>query len=493
MVSFILPGNSASTGYEVNNSCMFDSASSQYLSFEASSASNRRTWTLSFWTKRAGLGKSGLFGAWTTGNYQSGFASMIYFNSSDQLEFDNDIAGADYTWNTDMRFRDVASWYNIVIAIDTTQSTEANRQKVYVNGSQVDLTESALGFPTQNFDTFFNNELTVVSSYAYEGGGGTVDEYEGYMAEVVMIDGQQLDATSFGEFDEDSNIWKPIDVSGLTFGTNGFYLEFKQSGTSQNSSGLGADTSGNDNHFAVSNLSATNQSEDTCTNNYATMNSILPLHSSDFRNGAVEWRTTTNSHYYWANSTIGVSQGKWYIEAKLQTAADHNYFGITVDQPDDNTTFLAGGGGEGGANDQYEWGWKSSDGKIYNNTDGGTSYGSTYTSGDILGMYLDLDNNKLYFAKNGTIQNSGTGISITDPASTPNGVYFIAVGDGTSTNSSIWEVGFGNPSYGVSSANADPNGYGTFEYSPNDGGGSSFDSAAKDFYALNSKNLAEYG
>ena len=72
-------------------------------------------------------------------------------------------------------------------------------------------------------------------------------------------------------------------------------------------------------------------------------------------------------------------------------------------------------------------------------------------------MYLDLDNNKLYFAKNGTIQNSGTGISITDPASTPNGVYFIAVGDGTSTNSSIWEVGFGNPSYGVSSANADPN------------------------------------
>jgi hypothetical protein len=493
MVSFILPGNSASTGYEVNNSCMFDSASSQYLSHSPSSASNRRTWTLSFWTKRAGLGQSGLFGGWTSGNYQSGFASMIYFNNSDQLEFDNDIAGQDYTWNTDMRFRDVASWYNIVIAIDTTQSTEANRQKVYVNGSQVDLTESALGFPTQNFDTFFNNELTVVSSYAYEGGDGTVDEYEGYMAEVVMIDGQQLDATSFGEFDSDSNIWKPIDVSGLTFGTNGFYLEFKQSGTSQNSSGLGADTSGNDNHFAVSNLSATNQSEDTCTNNYATMNSLLPLHSSDFRNGAVEWRTTTNSQYYWANSTIGVSQGKWYIEAKLQTAADHNYFGISADQPDDNTTFLAGGGGEGGRYDQYEWGWKSSDGKIYNNTDGGTSYGSTYTSGDILGMYLDLDNNKLYFAKNGTIQNSGTGISITDPASTPNGVYFIAVGDGTSTNSSIWEVGFGNPSYGVSSANTDPNGYGTFEYSPNAGGASSFDSAAKDFYALNTKNLAEFG
>jgi len=181
------------------------------------------------------------------------------------------------------------------------------------------------------------------------------------------------------------------------------------------------------------------------------------------------------------------------MEAKLTTAAGHNYFGISIDQPDDSTTFLGGGGGIGGANDQYEWSWKSSDGKIYNNTDGGTAYGDTYTTGDILGLYLDLDNNKLYFAKNGTIQNSGTGISITDPASTPNGFYFIAVGDGTSSNSSVWEANFGNPTFSISSGNSDPNGYGNFEYSPNDGGSASFDSSAKDFYALNTKNLAEYG
>ena len=89
-----------------------------------------------------------------------------------------------------------------------------------------------------------------------------------------MVDGTQLDATSFGEFDEDSGIWKPINVSGLTFGTNGFYQEYKQSGTGTNSSGMGADTSGNDNNFAVNNLTAVDQSTDTCTNNFCTANPL---------------------------------------------------------------------------------------------------------------------------------------------------------------------------------------------------------------------------
>jgi hypothetical protein len=90
--------------------------------------------------------------------------------------------------------------------------------------------------------------------------------FDGYMAEVCFIDGQQLDPTSFGEFDEDTGIWKPIDVSGLTFGTNGFYLPF------ENSAALGQDDSGNGNNFTVNNLTSIDQSTDTCTNNFATLN-----------------------------------------------------------------------------------------------------------------------------------------------------------------------------------------------------------------------------
>ena len=485
MVSFILPGNSASGEYEVANSCRFNDGSSDNLVRTNASATNNTKYTYSVWVKRATLGTNqSILYNWYDGSNHA----YIFFATDDKLALYDQLGGTDnINMKTSAVFRDVSAWYNIVVKVDTTESTQADRVRVFINGVEDSIgtrssqpgSSASLGMKTNSLTNYMAISSFVNNSSNY---------LDGYIAEAVYIDGQALDPTSFGEFDEDSpNIWKPIDVSGLTFGNNGFYLDF------EDSSALGNDKSGNDNDFTANNLSATNQSEDTCTNNYAIMNPALPLFSSDFRNGAVEWRTTTNSQYYWANSTIGVSQGKWYIEAKLQTAADHNYFGISADQPDDNTTFLAGGGGAGGANDLYEWGWKSSDGKIYNNTDGGTSYGSTYTSGDILGMYLDLDNNKLYFAKNGTIQNSGTGISITDPASTPNGVYFIAVGDGTSSNSCIWEVGFGNPSYGVSSANTDPNGYGTFEYSPNDGGSSSFDSAAKDFYALNTKNLAEFG
>ena len=462
------------TGYDVANSCMFDRASSQNLSRTfSSSPTNADKNTLSMWVKivQSGTNRSAIFGDSNAGG--------VNFRTDDKIDFFN--AGG--FLRTTQVFKDISAWQHLVFTTDTTDGTADDRLKIYVNGVQVTSFDSRTN-PSQNADS----KLGSASEHRIGANNDSANFFGGYMAEVVFIDGQALAPTSFGEFDEDSpNIWKPKSVSGLTFGNNGFYLDF------EDSSNLGNDVSGNNNDFTANNLSATNQSEDTCTNNYAIMNSLLPLHSSDFRNGNLEWRTTTASHYYWANSTIGVSTGKWYLEAKLQTAADHNYFGISVDAPEDSSTFLGGGGGEGGHNDQYEWAWKSSDGKIYNNTDGGTAYGSTYGAGDILGMYLDLDNNKLYFAKNGTIQNSGTGISITATSSLPNGVYFFAVGDGTSSNSVIWEVNHGNPSYGISSANTDPEGHGTFEYSPNDGGSASFDSSAKDFFALNTKNLAEYG
>ena len=476
----IIPSNSISDGgYEVDNSLRFNDGSSDYLSRTPSSVGNTKKFTISFWLKRGTItgADQNIFHAFPG----SGSRSQILFNSSEQLLVDLEAGNINRLITTRV-FRDTSAWYHIVIVYDSDNGTSGDRVIIYING----VRETSFGTETypSSGSTSQINTTTQHEISSYDGSGSYFD---GYLAEFVLLDGTVADATSFGEFDEDSGIWKPIDVSGLTFGTNGFYLDFENSGS------LGADVSGNGNNFTVNNLTSVDQSTDTPTLNYATLNAVLPSHSSTFSEGNCKWTPSTASEYYWSNSNFGLSQGKWYMEAKLTTAAGHNYFGISIDQPDDSTTFLGGGGGIGGANDQYEWSWKSSDGKIYNNTDGGTAYGDTYTTGDILGLYLDLDNNKLYFAKNGTIQNSGTGISITDPASTPNGFYFIAVGDGTSSNSSVWEANFGNPTFSISSGNSDPNGYGNFEYSPNDGGSASFDSSAKDFYALNTKNLAEYG
>jgi len=473
------------TGFDVANSLRFDDGSSDNLSGTLSSGSGSDVkGTISLWVKRCHLGTDQ---AIICGKKSNSERVTVSFTSENRFEIQFIDTSNAYNWRSTALFRDTASWYNCIIKFDTGNVTANSRVRAFINNEEITSWNMQETIPNDLKIGFFNGSDGNTRVIGARGGSSTDKFFDGYICEVVGINNSLNDNTDFGEVDEDSGIWKPIDVSGLTFGTNGFYLDFENSGS------LGNDKSGNGNNFTVNNLTSIDQTTDTCTNNFATLNALLPLHSSTFSEGNCKWTPSTASQYYWSNSTFGLSQGKWYMEAKLTTSADHNYFGISVDQPDDSTTFLGGGGGAGGTNDEYEWSWKSSDGKIYNNTDGGTAYGNTYTTGDILGLYLDLDNNKLYFAKNGTIQNSGTGISITDPASTPNGVYFIALGDGTSSNSSVWEVNFGNPTFSISSGNSDPSGYGNFEYSPNDGGSASFDSSAKDFYALNTKNLAEYG
>ena len=471
----ILPANTLSTGgYEVANSCRFNDDDGPILNKSSGTPSSRRIFTLSCWAKRGNFNPGGsdpnkqLFSIWTdTSNRMD-----LRFQSGNTIDFYHTSSLGRLT--TNRLFRDPSAWYHVCLRVDTTQATAGNRYRLYVNGTQ-ETSFSTETQPSQDSDLGTNFDNITVGDDAY----GT-SHFDGYLAEVCYCDGQSYAPTEFGEFDEDSpRIWKPKDVSGLTFGTNGFYLDFEDSANLGNDANGGTD-------LTETNLAATDQSTDTPTNNFATLN-ILDNAQSDatYSEGNLKWQTTTNSHYFWGRSTIGVSAGKWYFEAKLTSAMEHGYIGICVDAPDDNTTFLT----NGGANDEFEWGYKLSDGNIYNNT-GDSSYGDTYTTGDIIGVYLDLDNNKLYFAKNGTVQNSGTGISITDPASTPTGNYFFCISDGTSGTSGTWEANFGGTNtYTISSGNADDNGYGNFEYSPNITG----DSEAKKFYALCTKNLAEYG
>ena len=362
-----------------------------------------------------------------------------------------------------------------MIVIDTTQGTDTNRVKFYINGTQ-DTSFSTANWPAEDSDSYW------FQSADHFLGTEEIDSnyFDGYLAELVMCQGQALTPTSFGEFDEDSpTIWKPIDVSGLTFGTNGFYLDF------EDSSNLGNDANGGTDLTEV-NLAAADQATDTPTNNFATMNPLDNYWQGSTFSYGNNRIATASSPYTWNTASIGLSAGLWYFETKVVTAAGSNYQQVGVSsRPTINATTYLG-------DEEWTYGYNGFNGKIYNNGD--NSYGDTHTTGDIIGVYLDLTNSKLYFAKNGTIQNSGTGFDITAVGSTDTGLYFPAAGDWGSSYTATFDFNFGgSPAFAVSSGNADANGYGSFEYDPSDGGSSSFDSAAKDFLAICTKNLAEFG
>ena len=456
------------TGYNVANSVRLNPGDSPNLTRTPGSASNRRTWTWSGWVKRSGLGSIQTLFNGSDGNYPE----IFYFAADDTFIYHHDISGTDYKLISTQVFRDVSAWYHIVVAKDTTQSTETNRLKVYVNGSQITMNESALGYPTQNFQGAINiDDLHIIGNWK------TNSYYiDGYLTEVAFIDGTQLDADSFGEFDEDSpNIWKPKDglADDLTFGTNGFYLDF------EDSSALGNDVSGNNNDYTANNLAATDQSTDTCTNNFCTLN---PLYKQDhaFSEGNLGY-TSSASDWDSAPGTIAVSSGKWYVEMKITGDAGgvtRSVLGL-CDERDGNIVA------------ESEFGLTSSvvgdtvgytSGTIHKNSSDTGATAASFAVNDIIGMYVDLDNGKVYFSKNGTMQNSG------DPTSGSTGTGAISITTGatylfgaTGYGGGASQMNFGSPPYAVSSGNADPNGYGNFEY------------GTQNYYALNTKNLAEYG
>jgi hypothetical protein len=472
----ILGANTLSAGgYEIDNSLRFNSGSSDYLERTPASASNRKTFTLSFWIKRSKLGdEEFIFYAKDTGDNDT----RIYFETDNTLKYSSQISNVNNTrLNTTQVFRDISAWYHIVYAIDTTQATSSNRAKLYVNGTQVTAFATAT-YPSQNTDTFVNDDVLHTIGRRSDGAS---NYFNGYMSEINLIDGQALDPTSFGEFDEDSGIWKSIAYTG-TYGTNGFYLEFKDS------SALGDDTSGNTNDFTVNNLTSIDQTTDTPTNNFATFNSLdNTLSQYTLSDGNLTGvYSGSNGSGVGTTSTFGVSSGKWYWEFKYTSANDTPLrIGIT-DRVAISTasTYRCGFG-------LYDWIYNQSDGNYYNNNSG-TAYGDTFTTGDIIGVALDLDNNKLYFSKNGVFQNSGdptsgatgTGaISITDPSSTNNGFYFAVVGMNSSSGTFTGSYNFGNPPYTVTAPSSDANGYGAFD----------IDVVPAGYYALCTNNLAEYG
>ena len=472
----IIPANTLSGGFEVANSCRFNDDDSAYMHKTCSSAFDTDRFTISLWCKRGALGiETRLV---SCDNADGSDDDFLKFDANDNIEFtiygSSSIVGR---LITNAKYRDVSAWYHIVAVWDSANGTAGNRMRLYVNGTEVTSFSTDTN-PSSGANATFGNTSHPIE-IGRRGSNGT-QYFDGYIAEVAVCDGQAYAASDFGEFDEDSpTIWKPKDISGLTFGTSGFYLDF------ENSSNLGNDANGGTDLTEV-NLAATDQASDSPTNNFATINPLDNYYGAKtFSEGNLQ-QVDPSGNSYSSHTTIGVSNGKWYAEAKLTAqGADQTLIGISSNQST-ATGFHLGKGAT-------SYGMYSNTGSYYTNNGSANSYGVSYTTNDIIGIYLDLDNNKLYFAKNGTIMNSGTGISITDPASTELGAYFFSAMQWDNATSATWQFNFGSPIFSISSGNADKNGYGSFEYDPSDGGGSSFDSSAKDFYALCTKNLAEFG
>jgi hypothetical protein len=469
-MSLIIPANSLAGGYAVDNSLRFNSGSSDYLEKALTGVDgNRQIWTFSSWVKRAKLGTA-----------QTIFSFGDNLSSEGKLEFDaNDflVLVSDFqnggSNETDMKFRDVGAWYHIVWACDSTQATNADRWKFYVNGTQVTLTGSPA--ITLNGNGIINawaaHDCWLGANARSQQSGNPTNYSDVYLSETHFIDGQQLTPTDFGEFDADSGVWKPIAYSG-TYGTNGFFLEFQDSGA------LGTDSSGEGNNFTVNNLTSIDQTTDTPTNNFTLLNTLN--YSSSTRtygegntaitaSGSGDWNTALNN--------IGVRSGKWYAEFKINSVGSFSAIGVTlwpVLSPVNpsatlNFTFLVG-------EDAGAYGWRNNGAR----PQGGSSL-SSWGTNDILMIAMDMDNLKVYFGKNGTWETSGdpesgaTGTGSIGDLTADQDYFFVICPRGGSTY-----CNFGNPAFTIASGNTDGNDYGNFEYAVPSG-----------YLALCTSNLSE--
>ena len=468
----ILPTNSISGGYDITNSLRFNSGSTDFLNRTPASATNRQTWTWSGWVKRSSLsvGQT-IFSAQSTTT-----ANLFQFNfgSNDTLNFYHYSSSGGVTdafLGTNQVFRDTSAWYHFVVAVDTTQATSSNRLKLYLNGSEVTSFSTAIYF-TQNYNTYINS----TNQHRIGANPDNAQYFSGYQSEVYLIDGQALTPSSFGETDFDTGIWKPKAYTG-TYGTNGFYLKLA------NSASLGTDSSGNGNTFTVNNLTSIDQTTDTPTNNFCTLNptdrgvvgTAPVIAEGNLKYSASSDGTGNNS----IACTIGFSQSKWYWESKRTNASMYAIVGIMNTAnglKGDSTNYIFNQTGFYGISDS---GKKSVNGSIT------SSFFTPASQNDIFMYAYDMDNLKFYIGINGTWLNSGVPTSgATGTGSFGNiiaGTYYPALNNENYLTAIVIEMNFGNP---ISSANSytDGAGYGNFSYAVPSG-----------YYSLNTKNLATFG
>ena len=409
-----------------------------YLSRTPSTGVNRRTFTFSAWIKRARINAYDIIFEASNGSHSFQMATnptgdgdciRIYdFNGTTNLAI-----------KTNQAFRDLSAWYHIVLAIDTTQATNTNRAKFYVNGEQVTSLATST-YPSLDYDTGLNNSVPMQIGRQQS----SSDYFNGSMTHIHFIDGLAYDADTFGETDSTTGIWKPKTAPSVTYGTNGFFLK------GENSSALGTDSSGRGNNFTVNGTPT--QTIDTPANVFATLNPLALTTRQTLSNGNL---TGTSSSWTSAISTFGFTKGKYYAEVKYVDTTGNIMVGVMDEQ--DMSSLTGGTGGLGFTTNSV--GYYSSDGTKFIG-DSASSYGASYTANDILGIAVDLDSatKTVTFYKNEASQ------GVINLPTTGTGTFFI----GTSTTSNgISAINFGNGFFGttaVASAQNPDDGIGIFEY-----------------------------
>ena len=390
---------SSAGGYNLTKSLRFRSSASAYLNRTGSTATNAKLATYSFWFKRGIL----TTGQWIfTGGTTT---TLIGFNgSSDALS----VLGSDTSGEgniTTAVFRDPSAWYHVVIAIDTTQATTADRAKIYVNGVLQAVTVSNGGIGLNSNWGFNTAGSLTIGRYSPSPSSYT----DGYLAEVNFVDGQALTPSSFGQTSTTTGVWIPKKYTG-TYGTNGFYLPFTNT---TSTSTLGNDFSGNSNTWTVNNISLTSGSTydsmndvptltSATTANYPTLNPLISISGWNYAtlsNGNLTTVGNSASNNGVNFSTQTVKTGKWYAEFTCTgSSGSYPLIGIT-----DINQLGTNGGAPGYTPNGV--GYFASGVKSLNTST--SSYGNSFTTNDVIGIAIDADNGAVYFSKNGTFQNSG--------------------------------------------------------------------------------------
>ena len=485
-MAFLIGGaNTLATGDLITNSLRFGVvADDSHLEFTPSSGSGATTFTISCWVKKAKNPESGTLLGGRNDDNALKFLGGGGTNDS-KIQFIEYAGGSDdaYYIRTNRRFRDPSAWMHVVLIYDATNGTAGDRMRLYINGTRETSFSHEVQLPQNRVHHgFFHNNVAIRIGREVTTSGGPSSSFNGYIADVYCSDGTAYEPTEFAETN-DNGVWVPKEAD-VSFGTNGFRLEFKETGTSANASGIGAETCGNGNHFSVNALAATDVTTDTPTNNFATGNPLILIAGGNitpsFSEGNTKWTSGANSSYGTSgHGNIAVTNGKWYWEMKIDAGRNNgvtcgiapvsvfeNHYGTSTST---DYTFARDNLGSFGYQHTNS-GSKKVTGTAAENAD---DYGSPgWSVDDIIGVAMDLDNDTLTFYLNGTSQGQAF-------SSLPD-VYYTPAWYGYS--STVWEFNSGNPYNAISSGNSDGNGYGNFEYAVPSG-----------FYSLCTKNLAEYG
>jgi len=443
-----LMGASGQGGYFINNSLRFRSGASPYFTRTASVAGNRQRFTLSMWVK---LGKTGTYvngyrgGLFGSGNNATGGGSGLGVHIQGNNEGSGIQAfvggGTTMLLVTNQKFRDASAWYHLVFSIDTTQATAANRFRMYVNNQEITSFSSTTQI-SQNYSFDWNNSSSAIYLGAYNDGTPISTFFDGYMAEVYHVDGQQLTPSSFGQNDIITGQWVPKAYTG-TYGTNGFYLKFADT-SGVTAATIGKDSSGNGNNLTPSGISNTagvtydfmtdSPTVGPLASNYAVLNPGIRQYnnSTDFlSDGNLKYTVGANGGVTGTTyATIPMTSGKWYAEVYINAAVTAQWIGVSSDVPKAGLGTLGSGSAR---NPGYAY--KVNTGNKCNNDNTGVAYAASSTTGDIIGIAMDADAGSITFYKNGT----SLGVAYTGMTNTGNGWLF---GSDSDPNGSFhWNFG----------------------------------------------------